>query len=417
MGVLGTFGRWVRGKRSSGSPRALAALPSEAWFSWADGVTSSSGERVGPRSALSHAPVWQAVNIIAGDLGQLPMRVMRRQDDRVADQPSHPVDWLLNHEPNALQTPSLLKETLQAWALLWGNGIAAIVRDDRGRAEELIPLAPWRVQSVTQKTDGIDGGYAVVYSTLEGRQLVFTPAEVLHVRGLAVDGHWGRSAVEVARNVLGLGIAAREHASATMRNGSVPGGVIAAPNAMTADAIRQTRSDWEEVHAGARKASRVAVLTGGATYTPVAMSNRDAELLALMRLDREQVASLFNLPAFKLNALENAAVRANVAESNREYYATTLSRWAMRFGEEATRKLLTRPERRQGYYVKVDAEALTAGSPDDRMKRASRGVRARLMTRNEGRDLIGLNPVDGGDEFENPAIDVSGSAGAPEDVE
>lgn len=392
---------------------AATSLPLEWWNDGFGSRMTSSGERIGPSQALGHAPVWQAVNIIAGDLGQLPFRVMRRVGERTAEVTGHPVEWVLNHEPNEVQTPALFKETLMTFALLWGNGVAWIDRDELGRVRSLIPLLPWRLR-VTQDPEATLGhGYLMVYSTLEGRQIGLLPSDVVHIRGLATDGVWGRSAIDVACEVLGLGIAAREHASNTLRNGGRPSGVLETGYESIDDAARvKLRDEWLRVHGGPRGAHSPAVLPNLMKYVPIGMSNTDAQLMELMRLDREQVASLFNLPAFKLNALENAAVRANVADSNREYYATTLSRWAMRFSEEMGRKLFAPSERRR-YSIKVDAEALTAGSPDDRMRRAVLGVRGKVMTRNEARAMVGLNPVPGGDDFENPATSGGGGDSIP----
>jgi hypothetical protein len=36
------------------------------------GPSSESGISVTPSTALTHGPVWQGVNLLAGDLGQLP---------------------------------------------------------------------------------------------------------------------------------------------------------------------------------------------------------------------------------------------------------------------------------------------------------------------------------------------------------
>lgn len=408
MGLLSTLRAAFTSRRS-----AVATTPAEWLGDWYGARMTSAGERIGPAQALGHCPVWQATNIIAGDLGQLPFRVMKRTGERCAEVTGHPVEWVLNHEPNEVQTPSVFKETLMTWALLWGNGCAWIDRDELGRVRSLIPLAPWRLR-VTQDPEATHGfGYMLVYSTLEGRQIGLLPSDVIHIRGLATDGVWGRSAIDVACEVLGLGIAAREHAANTLRNGGRPSGVLETGYESIDDAARtKLRAEWLKVHGGPRGAHTPAILPNLMKYVPIGMSNTDAQLLELMRLDREQVASLFNLPAFKLNALENAAVRANVSESNREYYATTLSRWAMRFSEELGHKLFAPSERRR-YSIKVDAEALTAGSPDDRMRRAVLGVRGKLLTRNEGRELVGLNPVPGGDQFENPATSVGAGDSIP----
>lgn len=396
-------------------PRAAASWPDD-WFFAPPGLSSlgrssSAGVRVSPQTAMSHAPFWQGLNIIAGDVGQLPLRVQRRETDgegrsRLVEVDDSPIEWLLNEEPNDFQTPDLFKETLQAWAILHGNGCALIGHNRAGRPEELIPLFPERLTCHRLR----EGEHVLRYSWLDGGQIDLLPDDVLHVRGLATDGYWGLSAVEVARNVLGLGIAAREHAAGVLKNGGRPSGILEAPFESLDDAARtKLREEWRKVHGGAGGAGAVAILQAGYRYTPLSMTNADAQLMELMKLDRQQVASLLNLPAHMLNALETGSGRANVAESYRDYYRRTLSRWANRWGQECKRKLIDARDRaRTRYVVTLDAAVLTEGNSDDRMTRAVQGVRGTLITRNEGRELLGYNPVEDGDEFANPAISTGG---------
>src|SRR5574338_179470 len=110
--------------------RASTASHPEEWFfealTWG---RSDSGETVNPTTALSHGPVWQAVNILAGDVGQLPLHVYRKNGRNRERIESHPVDWLLTREPNDYQTPSIWKETMMSVALLWGNACSYIARN------------------------------------------------------------------------------------------------------------------------------------------------------------------------------------------------------------------------------------------------------------------------------------------------
>ena len=384
--------------------------PEEWFFEAVGGRMSGSGVRVNPDTALGHGAVWQAVNILAGDFGQLPMRVMQRDDKGGnREKPDHPVDWLLNVEPNELQTPDLFQETMLLWALLWGNGIAAIIKRG-GRVEQLVPLQPDRTHY-----EVIEGTYVIINMTKEDEAKLYFPDEVLHIRGLATNGIWGKSAVQVAREVIGIGLAAQKYEASTFRNGGRPSGVIKHAGELSQSAKNRMRAEWERRHNGPDNANRVAILTEGAEFIATSMSNRDAQTMELLKLDREFVASLFNLPAYKLNALENAAVRANVEEQGREYYQSSLARWANRFRKEIHRKLFTPQERRsRKLWVKVETSVLTSGSEDARMTRAAKGRHAKLLTQNEARELVGRNPVAGGDEFENPATS-SGKQGSDVD--
>lgn len=374
-------------------------VPSWLWDALTFGE-SDSGERVNPNTALGHGPVWHAVNILAGDLGQLPVHKMVRDGENVEKDRTHPTEILLNDGPNSLQTPSIWKETMMQWALLWGNGISGIVRQS-GRPAELVPLLPDRTHC--EKLDDYD--YLIV-TRIDGKRVELLPEDTVHIRGLASDGFWGLSAVQVARNVIGHGLALQRHGNSVFRNGAVPRGVLEHPGKLNADARANLRSEWNRVHGGSDNAGKIAVLWENMKYHAMSMSNEDAEWLAARKLDREFVASLFGLPAFKLNALENSAVRANLEEQNRDYFNTSLSRWTNRFAEEFKRKLLTQRERRSGdHFFRWFPEAFLKGDTTARFQAYALAKSNRIMTTNEVRAKEDMNPIEGGDTLENPAID------------
>ena len=398
-----------------------AAFPNDDWFFDAvgGGGRTDSGVTVSPMSSLGHGPVWQAVNILAGDVGQLPFRKMKRKrrTGTAASQwetekdDTHWCDYLFRDSPNDWMTPSQWKETMMAWALLWGNAICVI---ERARSEEaqLIPLLPDRTWH-----EHLGKGQYAIYTRLEntGTTVAIDYRDCFHLRGLATDGFWGLSAVQVAKNVIGHGIALQRHGDSVFKNSARPSGYLRKPEGvLSPEARANLRKEWEAIHAGSHNAGRIAVLWEGMEFHPMSMSNEDAQWLEGRKLDREFIASLFNLPAFKLNALENSAVRANLEEQNRDYFNTSLSRWTNKFAEEAHRKLLTEKERRSNkHFFKWFPEAFLRSDTRSRYESYGLAITHQWMSPNEVRQLEDMNPYDGGDEYANPAINVSQPATAP----
>ena len=259
---------------------------------WSDGAFSAgrtdSGERVSPTTAMSHGPVWQAVNILAGDVGQMPVHKMRRKGREVNKDRRHAAERLLVDQPNDFQTPSELKEFLMQSALLWGNGICGIVRDQARRPVALVPFMPSRT-----RYDRLADGSFWILTRLRGPRDEETavPAEdTVHLRGLASDGFWGLSAVQVARNVIGHGLALEKHGNKTFRNGATPSGVLQTESTIDQDVRRRMRDEWQSVYSGSENAGRVLILQGGLSYEPISMSNSDAQWLDARKIDREFIA-------------------------------------------------------------------------------------------------------------------------------
>lgn len=369
---------------------------------------SDSGERVNPVTALSHSPVWQAINILAGDVGQLPWRKMVKVDGGAEKDESHPLDWLLSEQPNQWQTPSVWREMMMHWALGFGNGISAIMRNRIGE-REFLPLLPDRTSYVADDEYGF-----LITSEVGDRRVALTPDEVFHVRGLTSNGFWGLSAVTVCKNRIGNGMAMLKHGNSTFRNGCRPSGVLEHPGKLSPEARTNLRDEWRRIHGGAANTGEIAILWENMKYNTLSMSNEDAQWLEGMDLDREFVAGLFNLPGFKLGAMKNSAVRANLEEQNRDYFNTSLSRWLNRFNEEAKRKLLSMRERRSRiHFFRWFPEAFLRGDIQKRYAAYSVAIASRFMNPNEVREKEDMNSYDGGDEFLNPAIDVKPEAPLP----
>ena len=390
------------------------AFPSDDWFYESVGAWSFSdaGVPVNPQTALSHGPVWQAVNILSGDVGQLPFHKMRRSGRNTEKDRSHWTEYLLTDSPNEYQTPGQWKETLMAWALLHGNAICAIV----GRGSQDSQLVPLHPNFVSPLQDD-DGAWTIHYrDATRSVDMIIPYRDVFHIRGLATDGFWGLSAVGVAKNVIGHGLALQKHGDSVFKNAARPSGYLRKPEGvMSPEARANLRREWEDLHSGSHNAGRVAVLWEGLEFHQLSMSNEDAQWLEGRKLDREFIASLFNLPAFKLNSLENSAVRANLEEQNRDYFNTSLSRWTNKFAEEARRKLLTDRERRSGrHFYRWFPEAFLRGDTKTRFESYSLAITNQWMSPNEVREKEDMNPYEGGDEFLNPAINPAADQPAPE---
>lgn len=384
--------------------------PQEWFYDWATGGQSDSGVKVNGYTALSHCPLWQGVNIIAGDVGQVPVRLVRNEFD---EQRQHPSWRLLRLRPNALQTPSVWKETMIQWALIWGNGVSWVVRQG-ARPVELIPLRP---DCLWPELVNFEGAAFVVYryfSPTTGRQFIFQNDDVVHIQGLTSDGLWGYPLFEVARSCIGQGLAIEKHGNSTFRNAARLSGVLKMSKRMDPEAHKRLRSDWERLHSGTDNAGRVAILEEGMEFQQVSMSNLDAQWAEAKEMSGIDAARLLNLPAYKLNYLKDSSVRANLEEQNADYLQRTLSRWFNRCSEEFRRKLLTTEQWTSDEWEYVwDVHEFLQADVDTMSQVVDRLVKAEIMNRNEGRRKFRLPPYPGGERFGSPAINPVDADGNP----
>lgn len=302
---------------------------------------AATGIEITPQRAMQITTVLACVNVIATDVGTVPLYLYRRlpngDRERVED---HPLVELLE-EPNPWMTGNELRTTLLSHTLLRGNGPAALTTGSDGRME-LWPLSP--ETRVERK------GRELYYSgrlPFEDSQRVLLADEVMMLRGLSLDGIRGVSVVEYACNAFGLTAAAEEFAARSFRNGFGGTRTLTAPPGMKPEQVREERKKLREEYAGVDNAGKTMFLQNGMKLEVVGVSNEDAQLLEARRFQRSEIAGLFRVPPHKIGDLDKATF-SNIEQQALEYVAN-LRPWGVRIEKAMMRALLTREERRTLY--------------------------------------------------------------------
>ena len=115
--------------------------------------------------------------------------------------------------------------------LLWGNAYAQIIRNGKGEIVAFYPLMP---NKMTVDRDE-NGKLFYQYNRnndeaiKETGTVILTPRDILHIPGLGFDGLVGYSPIAMAKNAIGLAIAAEEYGSKFYANGATPSGILEHP--------------------------------------------------------------------------------------------------------------------------------------------------------------------------------------------
>lgn len=384
---------------------ALGALGIR-WTNTDEPTVKMSAER-----ALKNPVVWYAVNKISGHIGQLPLNIHQQTGREIRKPTDHFAYNLMRVTPNAYQTPIVFKRLLTSHALLWGNGYAYIHRSRR-RVLELIPLNPGKMavglvggEKVFIYAPNADERVSLFEQLAAGENYItLNNNEVLHIQGLGSDGVCGYSLLSLARESWEAGIAATGRNLSQLRKGHAGGIVLEVPagqlrNETDAKAFLEM---WRRDNDGEHNAGKTAMLREGVTANVLAMSNKDAEFVSTLIHMRQEEALRFMLE----NILgDDSSVSYNSLEQkNIAYMQNCLNPWLRVWEEECELKLLSQRELSSGYYFKFNDGALLRTDKATSMQTASLAVQNKIWNRNEVREMFDMNPVAGGDEFENPAI-------------
>ena len=355
--------------------------------------TSTSGKRVNERSAMQMTAVYSCVRILSEAIASLPLNVYRYNADGGKEKAyDHPLFRLLHDEPNPEMTSFIFRETLMTHLLLWGNAYAQIIRNGKGEVIALYPLMPDRMSVDRDEKGHLYYRYTKSSDdapTMEGSTVVLDPSDVLHVPGLGFDGLVGYSPIAMAKNAIGLAIAAEEYGSKFYANGAAPSGVLEHPGTLKDPA--KVRDSWNAAFGGSSNSHKVAVLEEGLKYTPISISPNEAQFLETRKFQINEIARIFRVPPHMVGDLEKSSF-SNIEQQSLEFVKYTLDPWVIRW-EQALFKALLSEEEKKDYFFKLNVEGLLRGDYASRMNGYATARQNGWMSANDIRELEDLDRI------------------------
>jgi phage portal protein, HK97 family len=360
------------------------------------GMNTASGVEVSDSRAMQISTVFSCIRLLAEVCAAMPLPVYKRLGDGTREEAGD--HWLakLLREPNPIMTGNQLREAVVASIAGWGNAYLEINRNADGRPVELWPLNPGGMQ-VTRTTP-----YTVAYKyTRQGDQIVeFPNAKVLHIRGFGADGFVGVSPLAMARESLGLAVAADQYAASFYANGGRPSGTMSIDKLLQPNQREQIREQFGAMAgAGPGAGARLWLLEAGMKYDAISIAPEDAQLLQTRQLQVSEIARYFRVPLFLLMEMEKSTSwGTGLEQQNLAFLTYTLAPYLTRIERSIGRWLLTDAER-QEYYCEHNVEGLLRADSKARAEFLASMVQNGLMTRNEARGKENLSRAKGADDL------------------
>ncbi|MGZ6670799.1 MAG: phage portal protein [Solirubrobacteraceae bacterium] len=218
---------------------------------------------VTPAQALAIGDVWAAVRVLADAASSLPLHVYRKNGDGRERVTSGRLVDLLDR-PAPATTQADLISSLMCHLAIWGNGYVAKFRQ-QGEVVQLGLLHPERVRPELQ-----GGQMRWRYSPGVGPDQLLTDADLVHVKGLTVDGLLGLSAVTQAGRVLGLSDELVKHALDYFEQG---GGLPSATFKMPLGSSEDQKERYVEALRNRARPHSILVVEGEGELDPI-LGNR-----------------------------------------------------------------------------------------------------------------------------------------------
>lgn len=343
---------------------------------------------ISEEGSLAISAVWACVRILSETVGTLPIHLYHKTTSGREQAKGHPCATILS-KPNSYLTRFGLLHHLMMSCALWGNGYARIHRDEQFRPERLQILKPYDVEPILTADDEL------VYRLYNGELL---PAyDIIHLKGLSVNGYNGKSPIAVHRENLTLTQSAQEYGEKFFTQGGNMSGVFKYPSTLKPEAYKRLKHDLVEQSVGLHNAHTPLLLEGGMTYERISIPPEDAQFIATRKFQKTEIATIYGIPPHMIADLERAT-NNNIEHQGMEFVQYCLMPYLVRLEEEFNRKLLREDEFGE-YYFLFGLNGLLRGDAKTRSEYYKNMNIVGALSANEIRSLEDMNSYEGGDTY------------------
>ena len=354
---------------------------------------------------LKNAIVYRCVNEISKGASAVPF-VLKAGDQIIEEHPL--IDLLMR--PNPLQSYSEFFNSLFGYILLSGNAYILKTGSDMGQPKELHQLRPDRInikgsgKPIPEKYEYMVNG-RVSQTYLIDQENGFS--ELKHIKlWNPLDDYYGLSPMSAAAVEVDQFNMASKHNVNLLSNGARPSGaVIFKPQDDQGFAVNLSESQRQQLitdmnnrFTGANNAGRPMLLEGDFDWKEMGLSPKDMDFLNLKHMSATDIALCFGVPS-QLVGVPDSQTYSNVAEARLALYEETIIPHLRKISSDLNEWLVPLFDDR--LTLEFDIDSIPALS--ERVKRTyenvTSAVREGIMTRNEARQQLGLEPINGADDL------------------
>jgi len=346
--------------------------------------------------------VYTGVSYLVSACVTVPFEIKKRRANEIIKPEECWLGRLLTR-PNPFETQQEFFEKIFLFLELTGNVFIEKAFSTVGGYKiprELYVINPSKVKIIPD-TEKYVKGYMVQTSESEfGQSIFFEPDELIHVKyPNPSNEYWGLSPLMAVLNKLEIDFNVTEYISSFFQNDAVPGGIFSTDRILS-DAVRKRLTrDLKKKHQGKKKAFNFALLEGGLKYEKIGSNFSEVQYQDLGNSLRDHVLSAMGIPPSLVGVNTNYAT-ARVQQSL--FYDSViyprLKRVAAAIDSQVFYKYA--PEFKFTFDISTTPINVIKLSASSRV--ISRLYTLGILNQNEARALVGLPPVEGGDEIYYP---------------
>lgn len=308
---------------------------------------------------------------------------------------NHPLVKLLKRV-NPYTSGNKFIENIVSYLLLSGN--VYIEKIETERLRELYLLRPDRVTIMA----GTYGEKVNHYEYNVNGQITKIPKEeILHLsRFNPLDDYYGLSPIAVAAISIDNNNAGKKWNVNILQNAGMPSGILSCKNELEDESYKMLQKQLQDEYTGYRNAGKILVLDDAEnmSWTPLSLNAQDISWIQGQKLSAREIALIFNIPPELIGDTESKTY-SNYKEARKYFYMENiLPMMDFLLGELNMWLSPLYGENVRIVYNKDDIEALQEGR-ELTWDIAIRAKDAGIITPNEAREMLGYEPIKGGDDL------------------
>ena len=371
-----------------------------------------------------NAIVKKCIDLISNNASRVAIELYRG-DQQVEEHPL--LDLLYN--PNPVQGQVEFFTSLYSYLLISGNSYMLESGAENTPPIELYTLRPDRI-----RIKGSSRAIPEAYNYLVGGQVIESydvdqatgKSKVKHIKLFnPMDDYYGLSPIQSAATDIDQHNLANKHNVNLLQNGARPSGaVIFKPKDPTGAQIQlsdlqrnQLMNDLTQRFSGTGNAGKPMLLEGDFDWKEMGLSPKDMDFIQLKNMSAKDIALIFGVPS-QLIGIPDAQTYSNFAEAKLALYNETIIPLLDRIQSHMNEWLV--PKFGDDLELRYDIDSIPAMAEQRTrvFESVTQGVQNGILTRNEAREQLGYEPIDGGDSLLVPAtlmpLNVAGDESQPE---
>ena len=353
------------------------------------------GVAVTNQAALKVTALYAGIRIRSENIASFPKYVKRRSNEGLVDAFEHPAYKVINIRPNSYTNKFDFWNCINTWLDGWGNAYAIIERDGSGA-----PVALHQVHPSCVDITLVNGKKWYRVSMRDPRLSylngTYPDYKMLHFMLVTLDGIKGVNPVIYNALALGKSLATEKFASEFYEKGGNIKAVLETEGHMDDDTYMAFMRHFRD---SARNFD-TPLLEYGIKYKQLSVNPVAAALIQSETLSIQDVCRIINIPPHMVAELSHATF-SNIEHQTIQFVQYSLRPTVKRLEDELERKLFFEDEQ-DVYSVKFGLDGLLRGDTQARSSYYHNAILDGYMSRNEVRELEGLQRKEGLDDMLYP---------------